>query len=340
MGLRRQEQGSGGTLAARERSEVVAIAFLRRFLGLDRTGESVDVPVEVAPPPPPEPVPVVAVACPNCGVALDPPPEHTRLCPRCRRRIVVRHAEGRAIYLTEAAVEVFEAERQREIDEQTWTRERRRWLHLARLSGAPSDRRRRVAAAPLTAASVKTSRTLYMVTAEHAVRTARRDKRWDEVAQIRRRQAAALFEEAGSSPPPTDAIVALYREGVAATLRALAAVSREAELVGAPCCHSCRADNERTFRIADELRTPRLPHAGCPRGLCACDWWPVVRNEPTKRHRRRAGPVPPIVAATGDDTVRPASLSPDPPIPSADRLPRSGQGLRGPLTATKEPQPG
>jgi len=255
--------------------------------------------VEVAPPPPqpPTPEPVTPVACPNCGVALDSPPKHTRRCPRCRRQIVVRHSEGRAIYLTEAAVEVFESERQREIDEQTWTRQRRRWLQLAGLVGAPADRRRRVAAAPLTSAAVKSARTLYMIAAERAVRTARRDKRWDEVARVRRRQAAALFEEAEGKPPPADEIVALYREGLAATLRALAKVTREAELVGASCCSACRADSERIFRIADELRTPRLPHADCPRGLCACDWWPAVHSVVTKRRRSRALTSSPAAAA-------------------------------------------
>ena len=286
---------------------MVPIALLRRLLGLDRTGESVEVTAEVAPPPRPlpGPVPVTQVACPNCGVVLDPPPEHTRLCPRCRRQIVVRHSEGRAIFLTEAAVEVFESERQRKIDEQTWTRERRHWLHLGRLTGAPADRRRRLAGAPLTAASVKAARALYLVAAERAVRAARRDKRWDEVAQVRRRQAAALFMEAGGNPPPADDIVALHQEGAAATLRKIAEVSGEAELVGASCCHACRADNGRIFRISDELRTPRLPHAGCPRGLCACDWWPVARSVPTKRRRHRATPVLPAPAAAGDETARP-----------------------------------
>jgi uncharacterized Zn finger protein (UPF0148 family) len=285
----------------RKRTEVVQIAFFRWLLGLDRSSKSVEVAVEVAQPPPQPPVTVqvTRVACPNCGVVLDPPPDHTRLCPRCRRRIVVRHTEGRAIYLTEAAVEVFEAERQHEIEEQTWTRERHRWLQLARLTGAPADRRLRVATAPLTAAAVQSSRTLYLVAAERAVRAARRDKHWDDVARIRRRQAAALFEEAGGSPPPADEITALYREGVAATLRALAAVSREAELVGASCCPACRADNERIFRIADELRTARLPHAGCPRGLCTCDWWPAMRNPATKRRRRRASAASPADADAG-----------------------------------------
>jgi hypothetical protein len=269
---------------------VVSIAFLRRLLGLDRREVTVD-PEAVVPspqPPPIAPPPITSVACPNCGVALDPPPDHTRRCPSCRRQIVVRHYEGRAVYLTEAAVEVFEAERQHELDQQRWTRERGTWLQLAQRVGAPADRREHLAAAALTAVSVAASRDLYLDTAERAVRAARRDRRWAEVAQIRRRQAAALHEEAGAHLPPSDEIVALYREGVAATLRKLAQVSRDAELVGAACCQACRAGNERIFRIADELRTPRLPHAGCPRGLCACDWWPALTGAAKKPRRRRA----------------------------------------------------
>ncbi len=272
----------------RQRTEVVSIAFLRRLLGLDHPEVGVDPEIEVATPQPP-PIalePITSVACPNCGVAIDPPPEHTRRCPRCRRQIVVRHSEGRAIYLTEAAVEVFEAERHHDIDQQRWARERGTWLQLAQRVGAPADRRRRLTDAALTAASVRTSKALYLVSAERAVRAARRDKRWAEVAQIRRRQAAALHEEAGGSLPPSDEIVALYREGVAATLRKLAQVSRDAELVGAACCQACRADNEHIFRIAAELRTPRLPHAGCPRGLCKCDWWPALTGAPKKPRRR------------------------------------------------------
>jgi len=310
---------------------VVQITFLRRIRGRDHAGASVEPRADVAPPldvePPVEdespqptsvgaepPLPEAAlltwVACPNCGVALDPPPEHTRLCPSCRRRIVVRHSEGRAVYLTEAAVEVFESVRQHEIDEQTWTRERHQWLHLAQLTGAPADRRQLLAAAPLTAAVVQSSRSLYLGAAERAVRAARGDKRWDDVARIRRRQAAALFEEAGARTPPGDEIVALHQEAAAATLRALAAVSREVELVGASCCRACRADDERIFQIAAELREPRLPHAGCPRGLCACDWWPAIRKPATKRRRRTstaprpAAPAAPAAPA-GDDAPPP-----------------------------------
>jgi hypothetical protein len=318
--------GEPGPPGADPPDEVVQIAFIRRLLGRQRPDASVEASVDDAPEKrvpvkhvPVERVPVesppvdpkhrtppgaAAVTCPNCGVALDPPPQRTRLCPRCRHRIVVRRADDRTIYLTEAAVEVFESERQREIDEQTWTRQRREWLDLARSAGAPLERRRRLAAATLSAPVVASSRALYLTAAERAVRAARRDKRWDDLARIRRRQAAALFEEAGGSAPPSDEIVALHQDAARATLRALAAVSRSAELVGASCCPACRADDERIFKIADELRTPRLPHPGCPRGLCPCDWWPALRVTTVKPRRRRAVSAPAIARA--DAVAEPA----------------------------------
>ena len=74
------------------------------------------------------PVAAVAPYCPYCALLLDPPPESSRRCPRCRERIVVKRVDGRAIYLTEAAVLVFESERRRMAHAGRWTRERERWL--------------------------------------------------------------------------------------------------------------------------------------------------------------------------------------------------------------------
>jgi hypothetical protein len=82
---------------------------------------------------------------------------------------------------------------------------------------------------------------------------------------------------------------------MAAVLRSLAGMSREAEVVGAECCPTCRADDGTIVRIATELKQLRLPHEGCPRGLCACDWWIAVGMVPKKR-RRSVKPAPPSAA--------------------------------------------
>ena len=314
-------------------SEVVRIAFIRRFLGRGRAWVDGEPPPdgrpaenvagaepepEPEPEAPPELEPVADMTCPNCGVLVSPAPTHTRLCPRCRHRIVVRKLHGRVVYLAESSVAIFEAERERERLERTWTTQRRRWLELARLVRAPDDRRRILAAAPLSAATVASSRALYMSTADAAVRAARSAKDWDEVSRIRREQAVALAAEVGNSVPPIEEAVELHREAMAATLRALAKVTRRAELVGASCCAPCRADYGRSFRITDELRTPRLPHEGCPHGLCACDWWPVLSTEPKGKRRRKAGTPGTALDSPAVEGQEPADETPVPDDVVAD----------------------
>ena len=239
----------------------------------------------------PEPLPVMQpvssdVRCPSCAVALDPPPERTRRCPYCREQVIVRRVDGRPVYLTEAALAVFERERQRTADEIAWTAHRQHWLKLAGNVRVPAVRRARLAAAPLTAAAVDASRSLYLSGVELAVRSARNEKRWQDVARMRREQAAALWTEAGSKVPPPAEVVDLHEEGMLAELRSMTRSSRDAELVSAGCCKTCRADDGKAFRIAAELKVPRLPHAGCPKGICKCEWWPTM-SDPTPKVRRR-----------------------------------------------------
>ena len=193
--------------------------------------------------------------------------------------------------LTEKALEVFESERERETNERTWTSERRGWLALAKGLAAPDTRVARLDAAPPSEAVVGASKDLFLAAAERAVRTARRDKRWDQVARIRREQAAALYRASGSAIPPPDEVVALHRAWSEAALRSYGGFGRQVELVAAGCCAICAGDNGRTFRISAELRGQRLPHAGCPKGLCQCDWWPLPDSKGRgPRVRRQATP--------------------------------------------------
>lgn len=269
--------------------------------GLIGTSDSANVAAPETPAPPAEPKHHPAASCPYCAVLLDPPPERGRLCPRCRRRIVVRTVNGRRVLLTEEALDVFEAQRDRESKEHTWAGERASWLALARGVSAPDNRIARLSAAPPSDAVVAASKDLYLAAAESAVRTARRDKRWDQVARIRRAQAAALYHACGSPVPPPDDVVALHREWSAAALRSIIRFGKNAELVAEGCCAICRKDDGRAFRIAAELRTPRLPHAGCPKGLCPCDWFPLPDTKgPRKRARRRASPGQSTAAVKAD----------------------------------------
>jgi hypothetical protein len=298
----------------------IIIDFLRRLLGgdpqdtraeiqsgaVDGSAQSGAVPTGKATETPPTPR-RDAAACPYCGVLLDPAPERGRLCPRCRRRIVVRRVDGRRVLLTEQALGVFEAERDRDILVRTWTAERHHWLELAKGISAPANRITHLGSVPPSEAVVASSKDLYMAAAEHAARTARRDKRWEMVAMIRREQAAALYHAGGSVIPPPDEVVALHRAWSAAALHSLASFGAQVELVATGCCAICSRDSGRAFRIAAELRAERLPHAGCPKGLCGCDWWPVgdVKAK-SRRVRRKAGP------GTGSVATPAAEAGPDP----------------------------
>ena len=244
----------------------------------------------------------VAASCPYCALLLEPPPESSRGCPRCRHRIIVKRVDGRVVYMTEAAVLFFEAERRRIASSRRWTRERQRWLKLAAAAGAPPQRAARLAAARLSEDVVEAARTLYMTTVERSFRSAKRDRRWEDASQIRREQAMALFRLAGSPLTPPEGIVRLQQDGVAAELRGVAAIARDAELVSAACCDVCQADDGRICRITEELRVPRLPHPGCPKGLCRCRWDVAARDQlMMRRYRRRrprtnqrAGPTEPV----------------------------------------------
>jgi DNA-directed RNA polymerase subunit RPC12/RpoP len=227
-------------------------------------------------------------SCPYCAMQLEPPPTSSRSCPRCRHRIVVKRIEGRVVYLTEAAVAFFEAERRRIAGAARFTRERARWLKLAAAAGAPPERAARLVAAQLSEETVDAARALYMTTVERAFRSAKRERRWDDASRIRREQAMALFRVPGSGSIPSEALVTLHREGVAAELRGLAEIAKEAELVSAACCDACRADDGRIVRIAQELLAPRLPHAGCIKSLCRCRWDMTARDRTNlRRYQRR-----------------------------------------------------
>jgi hypothetical protein len=218
---------------------------------------------------------------------------------------VVRRLEGRTVYLAETAVAVFDAERERKSNEQAWEVARRRWLALAASVHAPDARRAKIRAAPISAGAVQSALALYMTSAEHTAKVARQEKRWTDVAKIRSDQAAALYAEAGSPLPPPDEAVALYREGKSAILRSIAEHGRHAELVSAGCCRACRADDGKVFRISTELRTPRLPHAECPKGLCTCDWWfAIAVGKPV---RRRTATSPAAGPATDGAASEPAA---------------------------------
>ena len=240
------------------------------------------------------PTPTAAATfCPYCALSLDPPPTSSRRCVRCRQRIIVKRVQGRVVYLTEAAVDVFESERRRSVNFGRWSKERAQWLKLATSVHADARRIERLGEAPLSDKVVASARTLYLSTAERGFRDAKRDDRWEDASRLKRDQAAALYRLGGSPIPPPDDVLAMHREALAAELRGIGRMAKEARLVGSTCCETCRADDGRTFRIAAELRSARLPHDRCPKGLCRCRWDLALRDETmVRRYLKRAGRSP------------------------------------------------
>jgi hypothetical protein len=234
--------------------------------------------------------PVSAAFCPYCALPLQSAPVSSQRCARCRQRFIVKRVDGRAIYLTEAAVPVFVAERRRVAASARLTRERDRWLRLAAAAGSPPQSQARLAAARLTDDVVQAARNLYLTTVDRAFRAAKREHDWETASRLRREKATVLYRAAGSPLPPPDDLIAMFREGVVAELRGIAEISRDAELVGSPCCDICRADDRLISRIGHELRVPRLPHEGCPKGLCRCRWDIAERDRTTMRRYLKRRP--------------------------------------------------
>ena len=232
--------------------------------------------------------------CPSCAIPLEPVPTSSRRCPQCRERIIVKRVEGHTVFLAKSVLPVFEAERRRVANASRLARECQRWLRLAAIAGAPAEKleaRARSAVARPSEEAVAASRVLYLGTVERAYHEAKRERRWEAASRIRRDHALVLYREAGSPVPPPDVVLKLHRDVMAATLRGIAEMVRDAELVAAACCDTCLADDRRIVRISAELREPSLPHEACPKGLCGCRWDLPTRHRATVQRyvRRRSG---------------------------------------------------
>jgi len=270
-------------------------------LGLaDDASELAETPSE--PEPRPDPVP-----CPYCSVLIDPPPR-TRRCPSCHQQVIVRHVDGATVYLTASAAAVLEAERRREADVRLWTDARRHWITLAVSVHAPVDLCKKIAAMPISERAVEAARAVYRTASDQAVRDARETGHWVRVARIREIEADELYRDAGSPKPPPPDILAIYRESKTAVLHSLAVHGTVAELAAGTCCAACRAEEGVLVKIAAEVHKSRLPHAGCPRGLCGCDWSVAVPEAKSPRRRKRtvAKPAAEAGAASGAEAAEDA----------------------------------
>jgi hypothetical protein len=139
--------------------------------------------------------------CPYCATILQPPPTSDRRCSECKQQIVVRHIDDRTVWLTEAVLPVFEAERRRIADLERWTVSRAHWLDLALTIGAPKGKVAKAAEEVPSEAKVSAARDLYLSSVDRSFATAARDDQWAVAARIRFAEALVLFDFAGAPIP-------------------------------------------------------------------------------------------------------------------------------------------
>ena len=186
----------------------------------------------------------------------------------------------------ESAVPIFDRERQRLLDEATWTVERERGSPSPRAStrrrpGANASRGRAVGRGGRGIA-------LPLPVERRAGRPrARRRKRWPEVA----RTAACRRRRCSPRPvrrPGPGTIVGIQRDGCWPSCGSSSGRLHRRGAGSDGCCRACRADDGKVFKIVAELRNRGFRTIGCPKGLCGCEWW--LAMPVPKKHRRKKDP--------------------------------------------------
>jgi hypothetical protein len=219
-----------------------------------------------------------STTCPYCGATLDPLPKAKKKCPACRRTIYVRVGPDAMVYLLQdvdrPALEQAWAEFR---VEQDW---RRRSLELAdeaKLARTESELR---AKDPRC-----TNRDVYWAVASWEVRNRVRTGNWPAVKSAYVRMALAAWDEAEGEagfdgrarPGSRSRARRLMREARVAELRALtSSAGMTAVTVVARCCPACDRGASLPRRLAEERAHPVLPHSHCQRGLCRCEYIPVL----------------------------------------------------------------
>jgi hypothetical protein len=217
---------------------------------------------------------IAAVACPYCGVILDPPPQRNRKCPACKESIIVRtrRADGAKVLLTAADGKEFDKQRHTEAV-------RNSALHHARNIGA-SDRdfertEQELAAKWGTAAS---PRDAFWQLANKTVVAAIKNADWARLSTVYWEQALYMCELG-------EPHLHLQKEASKAELRRYAAEFADlatgrsglrVEVLANGCCDVCAKNHGRRYSISEALELLPIPNGACEREWCNCGWTPVL----------------------------------------------------------------
>ena len=234
-----------------------------------RTNEGADTPA----PPRLGETDYATVACPTCGVHLDPLPKAKKKCSHCGQAIWVRAGPDGRRYLL--------ANSQLAAHEDWWGEHRRAQVWLDRTRGLLDARGLRELEQELAAKGPSYGpRDLYWAAANRRLLLLLKAGDWQEV-QLHYFQMALIAqdeaEDGGSGPKGemSERAHLLLREANLAQLRAYASEGcRVVSILRGEDCPTCRRESVRRVAIAAEFAAPRIPHRTCSEGWCACSYLP------------------------------------------------------------------
>jgi hypothetical protein len=211
------------------------------------------------------------VACPHCGVVLDPPPKASRKCPECREKLVVRTdpITKEKVVLSPAGAADFDREKV------TAAKRRKIMLRLDTLRLGQEDYE--ATAADLRdqfSVAEPDSGDVFWRLANNLQLQQEQAGQWLEAARTWREMAEHLHDE---KRDPSTCLVASVRDelryhaentGPGSISDALPFVTIHAH----GGCEICGVENRRLMTIPDAQEQLPLPHEDCSKGFCSCSY--------------------------------------------------------------------
>jgi hypothetical protein len=212
----------------------------------------------------------VAVACPHCGVVLDPPPRGSRKCPDCRESIVVRTdpVTKEKLMLTSTDADEYDRAKQRDRDRRKVLRQLGGSFGVDDYDQIEAELRVKFGGAEPEPGDVFWSIACNLQLSQEA------NGMWEEAAGTWRKMANHLQDEGRD---PTTALTKAFENILRyhAELTAPGSPSTADPFLDIrthPDCEPCSVDEGRRVGVAEARQIMPLPHAGCADGFCRCSY--------------------------------------------------------------------
>ena len=220
------------------------------------------------------------VACPYCGVVIDPPPARSRKCPSCKQAIVMRSTYGGSpfwkhgvaktrLFLTQEQAEAFDAaageasRRQNAVD-------------IAQRCGCSAiEFMQKETVLAKTGADLISPETVLLALLEDAFSEVRKRKDLQRMASIAFEKARIQYDLGRA-----DFVEALVEHHRAKLMEMQASrLITNVAIASIDCCLVCAKSAGKTSTVASALGSAALPQAQCTResehgerGWCICYW--------------------------------------------------------------------